>query len=110
MGATLAAVSALVWAWVLVATWTGKLFPMYSGGGAAAMRTRDVWRWYTHGAAAHAADLSLTALAPAPWLHAGLLVSVSLTVALAALLVRALATGERGGNSGVPSGSRLRRG
>jgi hypothetical protein len=44
------------------------------------MRARDVWRWWAHGAAAHAHDLSLTALAPAPWLYAGMVVSVALTV------------------------------
>ena len=90
MGAAVAAVNLTLWAWVLVATWAFKLFPLYSGNGSAAIRARDVWNWYAHNAAAHARDLSLTAMAPAPWLYAGLLVSVTLTVALGALLVRAL--------------------
>jgi hypothetical protein len=93
MGAALAAISLALWTWVLVATWTSKLFPMYSGGGSAAMRVRDVWNWWTHGAAAHARDLSLTALAPAAWLHAGLVASLALTVVLSGLLIRALAKG-----------------
>jgi hypothetical protein len=68
-----------------------KLFPMYSGGGSAAMRARDVWNWYAHSAAAHSRDLSLSALTPAAWLYAGLLVSITLTVVLSTLLIRALA-------------------
>jgi hypothetical protein len=91
-GAAVAAVSVMLWGWVLAATWIIKLFPMYSGGGSAAMRARDVWNWYSHDALAHSRDLSLTALAPAVWLHTGLLVSVTLTVILGARLIRALAT------------------
>ena len=96
VGAALAGVSVALWAWVLLATWTVKLFPLYSGGGSAAMRAKDVWNWYGHDAAAHARDLSLTALAPAAWLYAGLLVSAALTVALVVLLVRRLAKAASG--------------
>jgi len=83
-----------LWTWVLIATWTVKLFPMYSGGGAAPMRIRDVWSWYAQGAAAHTHDLSLLALAPAPVLYAGLLLSLALTVWTGAALIRGL-TGAR---------------
>ena len=89
-GSALAAISLALWAWVLLATWTVKLFPMYSGGGATAVRARDVWTWYTHAAAAHARDLSLTALAPAVWLYGALLISAGLTVAVAARQIREL--------------------
>lgn len=91
IGAGVAAVNLALWGWVLVATWTVKLFPMYSGGGAEARRGRDVWNWYAHSAAAHSRDLALSALAPTAWLYAGLLVSITLTAALSALLIRALA-------------------
>jgi hypothetical protein len=80
-----------IWAWVLTATWTIKLFPMYSGGGAAPMRMRDVWNWYLSGAAAHASDLSLLALVPAPLLYAGLLVSLGLIIPASAVIIRDLA-------------------
>jgi hypothetical protein len=89
VGAALAAVSVLLWTWVLIATWMLKLFPLYSGGGTAPMRARDVWAWYTHGA--HAAELSLTALAPAAWLYAGMVVSIVMAVGLAVVRIRELA-------------------
>jgi hypothetical protein len=88
IGAGVAAVTVALWGWVLVATWTVKLFPMYSGGGAAVRRWRDVWDWYTRSAAAHSRDLSLSALAPAAWLYVGLLISIALTAVLGVLLIR----------------------
>ena len=92
IGRALAMANVALWGWVLVATWMLKLFPLYSGGGSAPMRLRDVWTWYAHGAASHARDLSLTALAPAAWLYVGMLVSVGLTIVLGARLVRALSS------------------
>jgi hypothetical protein len=68
---------------------------MYSGGGAAPMRMHDVWDWYVHGAAAHTRDLSLLALGSAPWLYAGLLVSLTLGVLLSAAIVRSLVSRPR---------------
>ena len=94
-GAVLAAIGLTLWAWVLVATWTTKLFPVYSGGGSAATRARDVWNWYAHGAARRAGDLSLTALGPAAWLYAGLLVSVALTAVLGAWSIGAMVTAKQ---------------
>ena len=41
-----------IWTWVLIATWTVKLFPMYSGAGASPMHMRNLWNWYVHNAAA----------------------------------------------------------
>jgi hypothetical protein len=73
-----------------MATWTVKLFPMYSGGGAAPMRMHDVWNWYAHDAAAHTRNLSLLAPGPAPWLYAGLFVCVTLGVLLSAAIIRGL--------------------
>jgi hypothetical protein len=90
VGRGLAIVAVALWTWVLFATWTIKLFPMYSGGGSAPMHLRDVWDWYAHRAAARAADLSLTALAPAPVLYAGLALSVALEAALSIAVVRSL--------------------
>jgi hypothetical protein len=90
LGRILAASTVAIWTWVLMATWTVKLFPMYSGGGAAPMRMHDVWNWYVHGAAAHTRDLSLLALGSAPLLYAGLFVSVTLSVLLSAAIVRGL--------------------
>lgn len=89
-GPALAACTITIWTWVLIATWTVKLFPMYSGGGAAPMRMHDVWSWYAHSAGAHARDLSLVALAPAPLLYAGLLISLTLSVLLSAAIIRDL--------------------
>ena len=93
VGAAIAAVSVALWAWVLVATWILKLFPLYSGASPAPMRAREIVAWYAHGAAEHARDLSVTALAPAGWLYAGMAVSVLLTLVLAALAIRELAKG-----------------
>jgi hypothetical protein len=91
VGRVLAGAVVTLSAWILVATWTFKLFPMYSGGFSSAMRARDVWNWWTRGAAAHARTLSLTALAPAAWLYAGLAMALALTVAVWTLQIRALA-------------------
>ena len=90
IGRVLAACMTAIWTWLIFATWVVKLFPMYSGGGAAPMRLADIWQWYLHGASAHAPNLSLVALAPAPVLYAGLFVSSTLSVLLAVLIVRAL--------------------
>jgi hypothetical protein len=89
-GRGLAIGAVALWTWVLFATWIIKLFPMYSGGGAAPMHVRDVWDWYAHRAAARATDLSLTALAPAPVLYAGLLGSVALAAVLSVAVIRGL--------------------
>jgi hypothetical protein len=94
-GPVLAACTAALWTWVLMATWTVKLFPMYSGGGAAPMRMHDLWNWYVHGAAAHTRDLSLLALGSASWLYAGLFVSLTLGVLLSAAIVRRLVSRPR---------------
>lgn len=90
VGQAVAAIMVTLWAWILVATWTLKLFPLYSGSGSDAMRARDVWAWYVHGAAARAHTLSLTALAAAAWLYAGLVISVALTAAVWGLQIRGL--------------------
>jgi hypothetical protein len=89
-GPILAICTVALWTWVLITTWTLKLFPLYSGGDAAPMRVHDIWNWYMHSAAAHMHDLSLLALAPAPVLYAGLLVSLTLTIALSAAVMRGL--------------------
>ena len=89
-GSVLGVCTLALWTWVIVATWVIKLFPMYSGGGAAPMRIRDVWSWYLHRAGAHMSDLTLLALAPAPFLYAGLLVSLSMSIFLSAAVIRDL--------------------
>jgi hypothetical protein len=89
-GPVLAACTSAIWTWVLIATWAVKLFPMYSGGGAAPMRVHDVWNWYPHSAAAHTRDLSLLALAPASALYIGLLISLTLSILLSAAIIRDL--------------------
>lgn len=90
IGVQLAIGTAVLWTWVLVATWTVKLFPMYSGGGSAPMHAGDLWEWYAHRAAARATAFSRTALAPAPVLYAGLLVSLVLTATLSIAVVGSL--------------------
>jgi hypothetical protein len=92
LGSVLAGCTVAIWTWVLIATWTIKLFPMYSGAGASPMRLHDIWDWYVHSAAAHMHDLSLLALAPAPLLYAGLVVSVTLSILLSAAVIRGLAS------------------
>jgi hypothetical protein len=89
-GRILAAATTTLWAWILVATWMLKLFPMYAGGGSGAMRAKDVWNWWVRGAAAHAQVLSTTALAPAGWLYAALVVALALTIAAWVLVIKAL--------------------
>lgn len=92
VGRVLAGAIVTVWAWILVATWTLKLFPMYAGGFSSAMRAREVWNWWAHSAAARAHTLSLTALAPAAWLYAGLVVALALTVAVWGLVIGAVSS------------------
>jgi hypothetical protein len=87
-GRILAAATTTLWAWILIGTWTLKLFPMYAGGRSDAMRVKDAWNWWIH---AHAHVLSATALAPAAWLYAGLVIALALAIAAwAAVLKRAL--------------------
>jgi hypothetical protein len=86
-GAVVAAVTTVIWGWVLIATWAFKLFPMYAAGDTAPMRFHEAWNWYTHSAGAHMHDLSLIALAPGPLLYAGLLVTLALIIGLAATLL-----------------------
>jgi hypothetical protein len=89
-GTVLAGCTVAIWTWVVIATWTVKLFPLYSGAGAAPMRLHEVWSWYAHSAAAHMRDLSLLALAPASWLYAGLLVALPMSILLSAAVIRDL--------------------
>lgn len=89
-GIVLAVGTTALWAWVLMATWIVKLFPMYSGAGAASMRLQSIWVWYSQQAGAHMSDLSLLALAPAPLLYAGMSLSVTLTILLSAATIRSL--------------------
>ena len=101
-GSVVAAAVVTLGAWIMITTWTLKLFPMYSGGGSSAMRFKDAWNWWAHGAAVHARDLSVTALAPAVWLYAGLAVAVALTIAAWVGVMKAL-----GRTSGTRSGDRV---
>jgi hypothetical protein len=88
LGPALAVCNVALWTWVLLTTWTIKLFPMYSGFCAGPMRLRDAWDWYRHGAVDRALDLSQTALAPAFVLYTGLLLSAALGIGLSAVVVR----------------------
>ncbi len=90
VGPVLAVCNVALWTWVLFASWTIKLLPMYSGAGAAPMRLHEVWNWYLQGAAGHTTDLSLTALAPPSLLNVGLIISVTLSIVLSVILIRAL--------------------
>ncbi len=87
VGVGIAISTVALWTWVLLATWIIKLFPMYSGGGSAPMHFSDVWDWYAYRATTEASAFSLTALAPAPVLYAGLLVSIGLAVTLSISVV-----------------------
>lgn len=87
IGRVLAGAMVTLWAWILIATWTFKLFPMYAGGFSSAMRAGEVWNWWMH---SHALTLSVTALAPAAWLYAGLAIALALTFAVWALVIKAL--------------------
>jgi hypothetical protein len=87
-GVVLARCTVAIWTWVLIATWTVKLFPMYSGGGTAPMRLRDVWEWYLPMSPAHMRDLSLLALAPGSLLYAGMVISVLLGISLSVVVIR----------------------
>jgi len=89
-GPVLAVCTVALWTWVLTVTWIVKLFPLYSGAGAAPLRIHDLWNWYMHRAAAHMHDLSLLGLAPASLLYAGLVVSLGLAILLSAVVIRDL--------------------
>lgn len=86
-GPLLASAIAALWAWILKATWTLQLFPLYADDRSTPMRLGEVVDWYRH-ASAHAANLSLLALAPPNWLYAGLAVALLFTVLLSALAIR----------------------
>ena len=94
-GRALAAATISLGAWILLGTWTLKLFPMYGGGGSGAMRLKEAWNWWAHGAAAQARVLSATALAPSAWLYAGLLVALALTIVAWALVLKGLGNPNR---------------
>jgi hypothetical protein len=110
VGPVIAGAIATLWAWILVATWTLKLFPMYTAGFSSAMRARDAWNWWTHTAAAHARVLSVTALAPAAWLYFAMAVALALTITVWALVVayalpkRWTSAGSLSGTGGGPAG------
>jgi hypothetical protein len=89
LGPALAGCTVAIWTWVLIATWTVKLFPLYSGGGVASMHVRDIWNWYMKGVG-YTHELTLLALAPAPLLYLGLLVSLTLNITLSAAVIRDL--------------------
>jgi hypothetical protein len=90
LGPVLAAATLVLWTWILIATWTIKLFPLYSGAGAAPMHVRGIMNWYMHDSIAHARDLSLLALAPAGLLYSLMLLSIALSLVLAGRLLSAL--------------------
>jgi len=89
-GIVLAIGTTALWSWVLMATWIVKLFPMYSGAGAAPMRMQSMWVWYSQQAGTHLSDLSLLALAPARLLYIGLFLSITLNALLSAATIRSL--------------------
>ena len=89
-GRALAICTMAVWTWILVATWTVKLFPMYSGAGMAPMRLHGIWEWYAHRAVAEALNLALLALAPAALLYAGLAASLALAITLMGSIIHSL--------------------
>jgi hypothetical protein len=89
-GIFLASATAVLWGWVLIASWAFKLFPMYAAGDTAPMRLHEAWNWYLHAAGAHMHDLSLLALAPAPLLYAGLLVTLAMAILIAIVIIRAV--------------------
>jgi len=86
----------VLWTWMLIATWLVKLFPMYSGATAGPLRLHELWAWYTLDGAAHAHDFSQLALARAPVLYAGMLMSVPGSVVLAFFIVKTLGAGHGG--------------
>ncbi len=91
-GRAVAAATIAIWTWILIATWTIKLFPMYAGAGAVPMRVHELWNWYRNEAWSHAHDLSLTALAPAPLLYAGMMLSIILGILISAAVIRDIVT------------------
>jgi hypothetical protein len=88
-GQVFATVTVALEAWILVASWTLKLFPMYAGG-PAILRGREIWDWWTHGMTRQSHVLSLTALAPDAWLYFGLAAALAFTIAGCGLTMRAL--------------------
>jgi hypothetical protein len=63
-GKWLAAFSAILWSYVMAATWLAKLVPLYGGLDAAHAHVRDLWRWYLEDSARR--DSILSNLSPAP--------------------------------------------
>jgi hypothetical protein len=84
-----------LWTWMWIATWVVKLFPMYSGAPSGPLRLRELWAWYTQGAPTHSHDFTLLALAPAPAIYAGMILSVVGSLVLAFLVIQAVGTGHR---------------
>ncbi|MCU1330097.1 MAG: putative rane protein [Bryobacterales bacterium] len=95
IGRWMAICMSALWTWMLIATWVVKLFPMYSGATSGPLRIRELWVWYTRDAGRYAHDFSLLALAKAPLLYAGMLMSVLGSLLLAFFIIKGLASGRR---------------
>jgi hypothetical protein len=83
IGRCIAIAITALWTWTWIATCVVKLFPMYSGAPSGPLRLRELWAWYTQSAPTRSHDLSLLALAPAPVVYAGLILSVAGSLVLA---------------------------
>ncbi len=83
-GKWLAAVSALLWIYVMAATWLAKLVPLYGGCAATHARFGELWRWYLEESAKRNSILS--GLSPAPPGLIYFLLSLSLLISIAATI------------------------
>ncbi len=89
VGRYLATATLLLWGYILAATYIAKLFPLYGGFAGGRSTLRDIAHWYIAGWPRTSDILGTTAMVPAPWLAALLvLLLLSQLPVLAILLLR----------------------
>jgi hypothetical protein len=64
IGGLVFAALALLWTYLLLATYWAKLIPLYGGFPETRSRPRQLWEWYVHGAAERESILKTLCLAP----------------------------------------------
>jgi hypothetical protein len=90
LGRPVASLTAILWGYVLAATYIAKLFPLYGGFGGGRSTLREIVHWYATAWPAMADILNTTALAPAYALLPLLLCLLGVLLVLLPMLLRSL--------------------
>ena len=87
IGALVFAALALLWTYLLLATYWAKLIPLYGGFPEARARPRQLWEWYVHAAAERESILRTLCLAPPSVLWIRVIGASVVSVAICAILL-----------------------